>query len=177
MNGRYVVLVATAVLVVVVAAACAPTATAPAQPPSGAVGQPVAAVELAPLCQGGTACQAPSAEQNEIECVNKIPYTNVLVEPGTAFEVLDKTGDFTCNDSGTVVDGKSVLTCYGRELYAFDLKLTNTACGGAGLQAGTGRCQEGYGYDTAQQCCAPVGGDAPGSVVVRVELGACPLPH
>jgi hypothetical protein len=109
--------------------------------------------------------------------VNKIPYTNVLVEPGTSFEVLDKSGDFTCNDSRTVVDGKTVISCFGRELYRFDLKLTNTACGGSNLQTGTGQCQDGYGFDAAQQCCAPVGGDAPGSIVVSVELGACPLPH
>ena len=76
-----------------------------------------------------------------------------------------------------VVDGKTVITCFGKELYRFDLKLTNTACGGASLQTGTGQCQEGYGFDAAQQCCAPVGGDSAGSVVVSVELGACPLPQ
>jgi len=177
MNGKYVLLVATTVLVVVAAAACAPATTAPAQPQSGNMGQPVAALQLAPLCQGGTACQVPTAEQHEIECVNKMPYTNVLVEPGTAFEVLDKSGEFTCNDSGSVAEGKTVLTCFGKELYTFDLKLSNTACGGADLQTGTGQCQEGYGFDARQQCCAPVGADAPGSVVVRVELGACPLPR
>jgi len=99
------------------------------------------------------------------------------VEPGTAFEVLDKSGDFTCNDSGTVVDGKTVITCFGKELNSFDLKLTNGACGGAKLEKGTGRCQEGFGLDSAQQCCAPLGGDASGSVVVTVDLGPCPLPH
>ena len=177
MKARNLVLVAIAALVIVVVAACAPAATAVPEPPSSAAGQPVAAVELAPICQGGGACQVPTAAQYEIDCVKKVPYTNVLVDQGTAFEVLDKSGDFTCNDSGAVVDGKTVLTCFGKELYDFDLKLTNTACGGSALQTGTGQCQDGFGYDAAQQCCAPVGGDAPGSVVVRVELGACPLPH
>ena len=176
MSFNRTTLVAVACMAIAVASACAPT-PAPAQAPSGAVGQPVAAVEFAPICQGGSACQVPSASQNQIDCVNKIPYTNVLVEPGTSFEVLDKSGDFTCNDSGIVADGKSVISCFGRELYRFDLKLTNTACGGSNLQTGTGQCQDGYGFDAAQQCCAPVGGDAPGSIVVSVEMGACPLPH
>jgi len=178
MNERHLVLVAITALVVVAAAACAPAATPTAAPPAGAVGQPVAAVELAPICQGaGGACQVPTAEQFQIGCVQKMPYTNVLVDQGTAFEVLDKSGDFTCNDSGSIVDGKQVLSCFGRELYDFDLKLTNTSCGGAALQAGTGQCQQGYGFDATQQCCAPLGADSSGSVVVRVELGACPLPH
>ena len=111
--------------------------------------------QSAPVCQSGTACQVPTARQNQIDCVNKMPYTNVLVEPGTSFEVLDKSGDFTCNDSGAVVDGKTVITCFGKELYRFDLKLTNTACGGANLQTGTGQCQDGYGFDAgAAVLCA-----------------------
>jgi hypothetical protein len=164
-------------LPLLLAAACAPVATPQAQPASAPAAQPVAAVAVAPICQTGGSCTAPTAEQHEIDCVNKMPYTNVLVEAGTAFEVLDKSGDFTCNDSGMVVDGKRVISCFGKELYRFDLKLTNTTCSGAGLQTGTGQCQEGYGFDAAQNCCAPVGGDTPGSTVVSVELGACPLPQ
>jgi hypothetical protein len=177
MNTRHMVLVAITTLVVVAAAACAPAAATPAQLPSVAAGQPIAAVERAPICQTGAACQVPTAEQNEIGCVNKVPYTNVLVEPGTAFEVLDKSGDYTCNDSGMVVGGKTVLTCFGRQLYRFDLKLTNTSCGGAALQAGTGQCEQGYGYDSAQQCCAPISGDGGNSTIIQVILGACPLPR
>jgi len=175
MRARLIV-PATVALLVFLATACAPATPATAGGP-GVGAQPVAAVQAAPICQTGSSCSVPSAEQHEIDCVNKIPYTNVLVEPGTSFEVLDKSGEFTCNDSGTVADGKTVLTCYGRELYRFDLKLTNSACGGAGLQMGTAQCQNGYGFDAAQNCCAPVTGDAPGSVVVSVELGGCPLPR
>lgn len=176
MNAKQMLPTAAA-LIVVLAAACAPATAVPAAAPVGEAAQPVAAVQMAPICQSGSACQVPTAEQHEIDCVNKIPYTNVLVEPGTAFEVLDKSGDFTCKDSGLVVDGKTVISCYGKELYKFDLKLTNTACSGGALQSGTGQCQEGYGFDAAQNCCAPVGGDSADSVVVSVELGGCPLPQ
>jgi hypothetical protein len=174
---RHLMFVATTVLVAVAAVACAPATPAPPQPETGASGQPVAAVQAAPICQGATGCQVPTAELHQIDCVNKIPYTNVLVEPETAFEVLDKTGDFTCNDSGTVVDGMTVLTCFGKELYSFELKLTGAACGGGTLETGTGRCEQGHGYDAGQQCCAPVGTDAAGSTVITVDLGACPLPR
>jgi hypothetical protein len=177
MESRLPLIPAMAAILVLGAAACAPATTAPAEPQSGAVGQPVAAAVPAPICQSGSSCQATSVEQYEIDCVKKIPYTNVLVEPGTSFEVLDKSGDFTCRDSGTVVNGKTVLTCFGKELYRFDLKLTNPACAGGALQTGTGQCQEGYGYDAGQQCCAPISPEGSGSVVFSVELGACPLPH
>ena len=177
MNVRYIVLVAITALVVVVAAACAPTQAAAPEPPSQSAGQPVAAVQQAPICQSGSTCQAPTAKQYSLDCVNKIPYTNVLVEPGTAFEVLDKSGAFSCSQSGYVAEGKSVVTCTGTQLYTFDLKLTNTACSGSALQTGTGQCQQGYGYDSAQQCCSPISGDDASSTVIQVNLGGCPLPR
>jgi hypothetical protein len=197
--------VAAVVLVFVVAEACSPAATAPqgpaaeslpTQPPTiapatsepanqapvpaaptpNAGSQPSPAAQLAPLCETANACPAVSPEQHEIGCVEKIPYTNVLVPPNTQFEVMDKSGDFNCRDSGTTVDGKTVLTCYGKQLYSFDLKLTGAACGGS-LNANSDQCQQGYGYDSAQQCCAPLQAGESGSSTVHVDLGACPLPR
>jgi hypothetical protein len=111
--------------------------------------------------------------------VKKIPYTNIVVDPGTTFEVLDKSGDFSCADSGQKTDaGRTILTCTGKELYAFDLKLTNPACSTSNLATGTGQCQEGYGFDAAQGCCAPITTDlTAGSVTIKVNLRACPLPQ
>ncbi len=160
-------------LVIMLGAAC----SSAAQPPAAAPSVPqTGGAAAAPLCQAATSCQAPTAEQAQIDCVKKIPYTNVSVPVGTTFEVLDKSGDFTCIDTGTVVNGKEVLTCHGKELYSFDLKLTSAACGGAALVTGGGQCQEGYGYDAAQQCCAPLTGGSSGSTTITVVLGACPLP-
>lgn len=184
-------LAAITVLVTIAAAACAPAPAAveqplaepptqqpvvqqpPAEPPT----QAAAAPQLAPICQNAKTCKAPTAELAQLDCVNKVPYTNVLVPAGTKFEVLDKSGDFTCSDSGKVSNGKSVVTCTGRQLYGFDLKLTDTSCGGAALQTDTGQCQQGFGYDAAQQCCAPVSGDGGNATVVHVDLGGCPLPR
>src|SRR5512143_825295 len=82
----------------------------------------------APICQATSSCAALNAEQIPLDCVKKIPYTNVLVPKGTIFQVLDDSGEFTCIDSGVVFNEKQVLTCHGKELYAFQLKLTNASC-------------------------------------------------
>jgi hypothetical protein len=197
--------VAATVLVLLAGAACSPAAPATQAPAAGslptqapaeapatsepateapiptptsstAANPPPAAPQLAPICQTASACPALSPEQIEIGCVEKVPYTNVLVPPNTQFEVMDKSGDFKCSDSGTTVDGQTVLTCYGKQLYSFDLRLTGGACGGS-LSANTDQCQEGYGYDSSQQCCAPLQAEGSGSTTVHVDLGACPLPR
>ena len=155
-----------------------PAAQAPVPPPTspGTAAQQPAGGQLAPICQTASACPTFSAEQHEIGCVEKIPYTNIVVPPNTQFEVMDKSGNFKCTDSGTTVDGQTVLTCHGKQLYSFDLKLTGAACS-ASMDANSDQCQEGYGYDSAQQCCAPLQAQASASTTVHVDLGACPLPR
>ncbi len=136
-----------------------------------------AGAEQAPVCQAAQTCAALDAEQIPIACVKKIPYTNVLVPVGTTFEVVDPAADFMCLDTGTMVNGKEVLTCHGQELFSFQLRLSNPACSGAGLSVGTGQCDVGFGYDTDQKCCAPIGDGSVASTIVTVSLGACPLPN
>lgn len=129
-----------------------------------------------PICQASSACAAADAEQIPLDCVKKVPYTNVLVSPGTSFEVLDKSGAFTCIDSGVLLNGKDVITCHGTQLYSFQLRLTNPSCPIATLPTDTGQCDQGYGYDSARMCCAPVNDGPAGSTTVLVNLGACPVP-
>jgi hypothetical protein len=138
------------------------------------VGLPDTGALEAPMCQASETCAALNAEQIPLSCVKKVPYTNVLVPLGTTFQVLDDTGDFMCLDSGVVVSGKEVLTCHGAQLYSFQLRLSNTACTNSTLALGTGHCDEGYGYDATQRCCAPLTGGLAGSTTVSVNLGACP---
>ncbi len=194
MSKRYYLGIASALLVLALTSACAsfvqnpkPTAgvptlggstnpdigtTAPNEPSATVVN---ASAQQAPICEVTTSCAALDAEQILLDCVKKVPYTNVLVPPGTTFQVLDNSGDFACIDSGVVVNGKEVLTCHGKELYSFQLQLSNASCGGS-LQVGTGQCLDGYGYDGANKCCAPVGTNGGGSTTATVNLGACPLP-
>jgi hypothetical protein len=134
------------------------------------------ALQPAPLCEVGTSCQAFDAVQIPVDCVKKVPYTNVLVPIGTKFGVVDTSGDFTCVDTDVVVNGKEVISCHGRQLYSFELKLTNAACTDGNLSLNTGQCQDGYGYNAEHQCCAAIPSGAEGSITVRVSLGACPVP-
>jgi hypothetical protein len=184
-------------LVTLVASACgspaapaqqapaAPVQQQPAQPAQQQPAQPAAqgapAQAFAPACQAAASCKAPDLKDTEPTntfCVQKIPYQNISVDPGTKFEVIDPKGELKCQDSGTVVKGKEIITCTGKQLWTYQLKLTSGACTGGALATGTGKCQEGQGYDSAQNCCAPLTtGDAGGSVTIKVNIGACPLPQ
>jgi hypothetical protein len=142
-----------------------------AQPPA------VPAQTFAPACQAAASCAAPEVKDTAADktyCVEKIPYQNISVMPGTTFEILDPTGELKCQDSGTVVDGKNVITCTGKELWTYELMFTNSACAANALTTGTGQCQDGLGYDAAQNCCAPLDAAATGSVTIKVNMGACP---
>jgi hypothetical protein len=189
-------LLATTVFVVLFASACggsaAPATQAapppvevvqPTQAPAEVVAptqQPAAPAQtFAPACQAATSCAAPDVKSTEgvdTFCVEKVPYQNISVAPGTTFETIDPKGELKCQDSGTVVDGKSVITCTAKELWTYELKLTNSACAANALTTGTGQCQDGLGYDAAQNCCAPLTAADAGSVTIKINMGACPLP-
>jgi hypothetical protein len=186
--------VLTVVLAAMILSACggapAPAATQPAaapqqnQPAPTAESQPVqpqqpapTAQSFAPACASNTnSCAAPAVTDTDVTntyCVEKHPYQNISLPPGTTYEVLDTSGEFKCADSGTVVDGKTVISCTGKQLWTYELKLTNTSCGATNLATGTGQCQDGYGFDSAQNCCAPVN-SSPASTTIKVNIGACP---
>jgi hypothetical protein len=102
-----------------------------AQPPA------VPAQTFAPACQAAASCAAPEVKDTAADktyCVEKIPYQNISVMPGTTFEILDPTGELKCQDSGTVVDGKNVITCTGKELWTYELMFTNSACAANGIR-------------------------------------------
>jgi hypothetical protein len=190
-------LLAVTVFVVLFASACGgspapatqaappPAEVVPTQAPAEVVeptAQPPAATvqTFAPACQAATSCAAPDVKEvagDENYCVEKIPYQNIALAPGTTFESLDPTGVFKCQDSGTDLDGKDIITCTGKELVAYELKVTNSACAANALATGTGQCQDGLGYDAAQNCCAPLTDASAGSVTVKVNMGACPGPQ
>ncbi|MDO9300542.1 MAG: hypothetical protein Q7T89_04125 [Anaerolineales bacterium] len=188
-------LLVTSVFVVLFASACGgsaapatqavppPVEVVPTQAPAEVVEpaqQPAATAQtFAPACQAAASCAAPEVKDtvaNETYCVEKIPYQNINVMPGTTFESLDPTGELKCQDSGTVVNGKNVITCTGKQLWTYELKFTNSACAANALATGTGQCQDGLGYDAAQNCCAPLAATDAGSVTIKVNMGACPTP-
>jgi hypothetical protein len=185
MKKIHLILMAMAVFWALFAAACSTPAAQPAVQDAPAVeaqpqtNQEAPAAQFAPACQAAASCDAPAVTDTEAVntyCVQKIPYQNIMLPPGTTFESLDSKGELKCADSGTVVDGKNVISCTGKELWTYELKLTNTACGsGSSLQAGTTSCADGQGYDAANNCCAPLTTGSGGSVVIKVNIGACPI--
>lgn len=162
-------------------AAPAPVEIVPTQVPAEIVPtvapeQPAATEQtFAPACQAATSCAAPAVVDtvaSDRYCVEKIPYQNIFVDAGVAFEVLDPT-NLTCADNGTIVDGKHVVECHGKAAWTTEVKFTNTACSSANLATGTGQCQDGLGFDSANNCCAPLSSGDAGSVIIKVNMGAC----
>jgi hypothetical protein len=189
-------LLAITVFVVLFASACSGTAApatqalpptvevvptqAPAQVAAPTLQPAAPAQTFAPACQSAASCAAPDVKDTAADktyCVAKIPYQNISIAPGTTFQPLDPKGELKCQDSGTVVDGMNVITCTGKQLWTYDLKLTNSACSANALATGTKQCQDGLGYDAAQNCCAPLAAAGAGSVTIKVNIGACPLPQ
>ena len=66
-------------------------------------------------------------------------YQNILLDQGTTFESLDTTGELKCADSGTDVDGKNVITCSGKELWTYELKVVSSAGTGV-MKVNMGAC-------------------------------------
>jgi hypothetical protein len=165
-------------------AAPAPTQAPPTQAPvveqptqTVVIIQATAGPNFAPTCQNvSSSCTVPDVKDtvaSETLCVQKVPYQTIFVPDGTTFEVLDSK-NLTCIDNGTVVNGKHGIECHGTELWTSELKLTNVTCGSNTLVTGTGQCQEGYGFDSTQNCCAPVTTNAGNSVTIKVNMGGCP---
>jgi len=183
-------LLAMTVFVVLFASACGGSA-APAkqvappaqnQPAQAPVEQPTqssapdAAQSFAPACPASASCAAPAVTDIAAEttyCVKKIAYQNIFVDEGVTFEPLDPSV-LTCADNGKDKNGKHIIACHGKQLWASELKFTNTACSASALTTDSGKCQSGSGYDAAKNCCAPAPAAGAGSVTVKFNMGACP---
>lgn len=179
-------------------AAPAATSVPPTQAPTVEVQAPTVEVQapspepapttqaFAPACQAVSSCTAPDVVTDKpVEqtiCIKKIPWQNFLVAEGTVFEYVPKEGDpelypLICKDTGAKQDGKVYIGCHGSQLWTYNAKVTNPSCASSALQEGTTSCAEGQGYDSANNCCAPLAAGDAGSVIIKVNLGACPLPQ
>jgi hypothetical protein len=147
------ILMLTAVFVVIFVAACSTPATPAPQAVEPAVEQqPVVpadttapVVESAPTeapASGGT-FTFPDTVASETYCVTKIPYQNLLLDPGVTFEPQDPKGELKCTDSGTDVDGKNVITCTAKQLWTYDLKLTDANNASVVIKVNMGACPSG----------------------------------
>lgn len=143
------ILMLTAVFVVIFVAACSTPATPAPQVVEPAVEQPAAPADTAapvesaptdaPASSGGT-FEFPDTIASETYCVTKIPYQNLLLDQGVTFEPQDPKGELKCTDSGTEVDGKNVVTCTAKELWTYDLKLTDANGASTVIKVNMGAC-------------------------------------
>jgi len=156
----------------------APTAEVQAPTPEPA---PTTQV-FAPACQASSSCTAPDVQENPVEdtiCLAKIPWQNFLVPEGTVFEYQPKEGDpesypLICKDTGEKQGDMIFIGCHGAQLHTYNAKVTNPSCASSTLQEGTTSCADGQGYDSANNCCAPLATGDAGSVIIKVNIGACP---
>ena len=175
-------------------ATSAPVESVPTQVPTVEVQAPTAEVQastpepapstqaFAPACEASSSCTAPDVQEKPVEdtiCIKKIPWQNFLVPEGTVFEYQPKAGDpqpypLICKDTGQKQDGKIYIGCHGAQLWTYNAKVTNPSCTSNALQAGTTSCADGQGYVAANNCCAPLATGDAGSVIIKVNLGACP---
>ena len=133
--------------------------------------------QFAPFCDAASSsgCQSPDVTMIDPKyCVDRVPYVIISVPPGTSYESLDP--DMQCVDQ-THSDGNLRVTCHslsGKDNWSYDLKLCNIACNPSSLEAGTGQCPEGYGYDAVKVCCAaPPPASADGCTIFQVDLTVC----
>jgi hypothetical protein len=107
-------------------------------------------------------------------CIKKVPYAIMSVPAGTTY--TSPNLDFQCRDQ-MHSDGTMRVTCHsvtGKQLWSFDLQICNSACNAPVLQMGTGQCPQGYGYHSANTCCAaPAPASSDGCTMYQVDLGAC----
>jgi hypothetical protein len=158
-----------------------PTASSPpTTTPSDPASEPPTQPQFAPFCQSApTGCEAPTVTLlDENYCVEKVPYVIMSVQAGTTYESQDP--DMECVDQ-MHNDGTLRVTCHSlsnKDLISYDLKVCNSACSGPALQMGTGQCPEGYGYDSANMCCAaPAPASSDGCTTYKVDIRVCPNPQ
>jgi hypothetical protein len=143
-----------------------PAEPAPAEP---------AAPQYAPVCAAAVNnCTPPEIEMGDNNfCSEKQVYAIMKAPGNTSYESLDPA--MKCVDQ-VHADGTLRITCWvpGKNLLAYEMKVCNTDCAAPQLEMGSNQCQEGFGYDAANQCCAQPssGGDA-GCTNYKVNIGTC----
>lgn len=115
-------------------------------------------------------CALPEAEVRDKFCNRKVPYILMVFPKGTSFEVLDE--GFTCTDEG-IRGGEQMVSCYGPQLYSFDLRVCNTGCVPSGPVLEQGACEDGFGYDETNNCCMRLPTTETNCKTIQIDLGAC----
>jgi tRNA A-37 threonylcarbamoyl transferase component Bud32 len=125
-------------------------------------------VPFAPACDAGMIIPAPKVEETNKVCVTKIPYTALRIPEGSIFTPLDPA--LKCIEE-TTKDGFTVISCTGKPLFSFDLKV----CKPPKLsQDELLQCPQNATFNSADQCCAAVPPKEAGCTIFKVDIRGCP---
>lgn len=129
--------------------------------------------QQAPVCTVDPlagACSVPKVTTLSKFCVSKIPYTVLGIPPSASFESLD--AELKCKDE-KVWGGIRQVSCTGKELYSYEIKVCDTTCSAAPLETGSSKCPAGYGYSEAANCCWQPSTQEAGCTIFKLDISAC----
>lgn len=133
---------------------------------------PFTFIPFAPFCpaEGIPQEATPVVKETNKTCTKKIPYTTIAIPQGSTFEALAQ--GFSCVNAG-IVNGKLLISCSGKQLFSFDLKVCSPPLNTPTAAANTGQCSQGANYDSTNQCCVDLSVKDAACTIFKVDLRAC----
>jgi len=130
------------------------------------------AVVFAPACRPPAPPPVPLEsliQETNRFCTTGVPYTTYLMPKDATFEPMSP--DFKCTLAGEK-NGKSLVTCSGKPLFAFDLKVCMPV-DLPPLDMQSDKCSSGNGFDEKNQCCAAPPPENAGCVIFKTGTTGC----
>ncbi len=114
-------------------------------------------------------CSEPTYDITDLFCIDSGSYGLYTLSPDTTFEVL--TPGFTCINEVENSYGEPRISCTGPADTNFQVSFCNSAC--TNTLETSNQCQAGFGFNTAEGCCAPVTSTSNGCIIETLALPEC----
>jgi serine/threonine protein kinase len=124
-------------------------------------------VPYLPACAADVVIAGPEIKETNKICVEKKPYTAISIPGDATFQPV--SDGLSCVKEKTA-NGKTIISCTGMELIAYDLKVCVPPVVSA---EDGGKCEPGSTYSTANNCCVAPPPEGAGCVLFKVNVGAC----
>jgi hypothetical protein len=124
-------------------------------------------IPFALACTADQVIPAATVEETNKVCVTKIPYTALRIPEGSTYTPLNP--DLKCIEEATR-DGYTLISCTGKQLFSYDLKVCNPPELSA---ADLAQCSADATFNAADQCCAAVPAEEAGCTTFKVDIRAC----
>jgi hypothetical protein len=124
-------------------------------------------IPFAAACTANQSIPVPSVEETNKVCVTKIPYTALRIPEGSTYTPVNP--DLKCIEE-TTRDGFTVISCTGKQLFSYDLKVCNTPVLSA---ADLAQCSPDSTFNATDQCCAAIAPEEAGCTTFKVDIRAC----